>query len=46
MITKHDSWKREEDLENVKEIIVEFKERVNTKVKKTRKVGYSRREEL
>ncbi len=30
--------KREEDLENVKEIIVEFKERVNAKVKKQEKL--------
>ena len=32
-IAEHDSWKREKDLENAKEVVVEFKGRVNTKVR-------------
>ena len=30
-IADNDSWKREEDLENVKEVVVEFKEKVTQK---------------
>jgi len=30
---EHDSWEKEEDLENTKEVVVEFKKRVNTKVR-------------
>jgi len=26
---EHDSWKREEDLENAKEVVAEFERRVN-----------------
>jgi len=32
-MAEHDSWKREEDLENMKEVVVEFKERINTEVR-------------
>jgi len=32
-IAEHDSWKREKDLKNAKEVVVEFKGRVNTKVR-------------
>ena len=28
---KYDIWKREEDLENVKEVVVEFEGRINNK---------------
>jgi len=31
-MTKHDSWEKEEDLENTKEVVAEFEERVNTEV--------------
>ena len=35
---KYDSYEREEDLENTKKVIVEFKERVNTEVKKQERI--------
>jgi len=31
---EHDSWEREEDLENAKEVVAEFKKRVNTEVRR------------
>ena len=31
---KHDSWKREKDLENAKKVVAEFKERLNADVKR------------
>jgi len=31
--TEHDSWKREEEVENAKEVIAEFDGRVNTEVR-------------
>ena len=30
---KYDIWKREEDLENIKEIVAEFERKLNTKVR-------------
>jgi len=30
---EYDSWKREEDLENAKEVVVEFDRRVNAEVR-------------
>jgi len=30
---EHDSWKREENLENTKEIVAEFKGRLNIEVR-------------
>ena len=30
---EYDSWKREENLENAKEVVVKFERRVNAKVK-------------
>ena len=33
-IVEYDSWKKEEDLENAKELVVEFQGRMNTKVRK------------
>ena len=32
--TEHDTWEEEEDLENIKEAIVEFKRRMSVKVRK------------
>jgi len=32
-IVEHDMWEREEDLENVKEVVAEFEERLNTEVR-------------
>ena len=31
---EHNSWEREEDLENAKETVAEFKERVNAEVRR------------
>ena len=30
---KYDIWKREEDLENIKEIVAKFERKLNTKVR-------------
>jgi len=35
---KHDSWEKEENLENAKELVAEFEERVNTKVRRQKKL--------
>jgi len=32
-IAKHDTWEREKDLENAKEVIVKFKGRMNVEVR-------------
>jgi len=32
-IVEHNTWKREEDLEDTKEVVAEFKERMNAKVR-------------
>ena len=32
-IAEHDSWKREEDLENAKEVVAEFEGRINAEVR-------------
>ena len=31
---KHDIWEKKKDLENVKEVVAEFKERLNTEVRR------------
>ena len=36
---KHDSWEKEEDLENMKKVVAEFKGRMNTEVKRQEKLG-------
>ena len=33
-MVKHDSWKKKEDLENVKEVVVEFEGRINAEVRR------------
>jgi len=33
-MAKHNSWKKEEGLENVKELVAEFEERMSTKVRR------------
>ena len=33
-IVEYNTWKREKDLENIKEIIAEFERRINVKVRK------------
>jgi len=30
---EHNTWKREENLENTKEVVVEFEERINKEVR-------------
>ena len=35
---EHNSWKREEDLENVKKVVAEFEERVNVEVRGQKKL--------
>jgi len=37
-MAEHDSWKKEEDLENAKELVVEFEERMNTEVRRQEKL--------
>jgi len=32
-MAEHDSWEREKDLENTKEVVAEFKGRINAKVR-------------
>ena len=39
-IVEHDTWKREKDLENAKEVVAKFKERMNAEV------GYGQRKRL
>jgi len=48
---EYDSWKREEDLENAKEIVVKFEGRINAEVRRQEKLDIIeerdfRREEL
>ena len=48
---EYNSWEREEDLENAKEVVAEIKKRVNTEVRKQEKLDIveerdSRRGEL
>ena len=35
---EHDSWEREKNLENAKEVVVEFKRRINVEVKRWEKL--------
>ena len=34
---EHNSWEKEEDLENTKKLVIEFKERMNTEVRRQEK---------
>ena len=38
-IAKYNSWKREENLENIKKVVVEFERRVNTEVRRQEKLN-------
>jgi len=38
LIVEHDSWKKEENLENAKEVVAEFEGRVNTEVRQQEKL--------
>ena len=37
-IVEHDSWEKEEDLENIKEIVAEFEERLDAEVRRQKKL--------
>ena len=37
-ITEHNSWKKKKDLENVKEVVVEYEGIMNTEVKRQEKL--------
>ena len=37
-MVEYNSWEREEDLENTKEVVAEFEERLNAEVRKQRKL--------
>ena len=48
---EHDSWEKEEDLENAKELVAEFERRMNLEVRRQKKLDITeekdfRREEL
>ena len=45
-MAEHDSWKREEDLENVKEVVAEFEKRVNAEVRKQEKLNMVEKRDL
>jgi len=36
---EYNSWKREEYLENIKKVVAEFEERVNTEVRRQKKLN-------
>ena len=35
---EHNSWEKEEDLENIKEVVAEFEKRINTGVRRQKKL--------
>ena len=37
-IVEHDSWKREEDLENTKEVVAKFERKINAEVRRQEKL--------
>ena len=48
---EYNSWEKKEDLENLKELVAEFEERINTEVRRQKKLERAeerdfRREEL
>ena len=50
-MVKHDSWEKEEDLENAKELVAEFKRRMEVEIRQQEKLDVAeekdlRREEL
>ena len=45
-MVEHNSWKREEDLENVKEVVVEFEKRINAEVRKQEKLNMVEKRDL
>ena len=45
-MVEHNSWKREEDLENIKEVVAEFEKRVNAEVRKQEKLNMVEKRDL
>ena len=45
-MVEHNSWKREEDLENVKEVVAEFEKRVKAEVRKQEKLNMVEKRDL
>ena len=43
---EYNFWKKEEDLENAKKVIVEFQERLNTKVRKQEKLDMAEKKDF
>ena len=43
---EHNSWKRKEDLENIKKIVVEFERRVNIEVRRQKKLDRAEEREF
>ena len=37
-MAKHDSWEREEDLENIKKVVTEFEGKMNVEVRRQKKL--------
>ena len=42
----HDTWEREENLENVKKVVAEFEERVNTEVRQQKKLDMTEKRDF
>ena len=38
-MVKHDSWEREKDLENTKEVVAEFEERMSIEIRRQEKLN-------
>ena len=45
-MVEHDSQKKEEGLENVKELVVEFEERMNTEVRRQEKLDMAEKKDF
>ena len=43
---KHNSWEREEDLENTKKVVTKFKEKVNTEVRRQKKLDMAEKRDF
>jgi len=45
-MAEHDNWKREEDLENTREIVIEFEVRVNAEVRRQEKLDMAKEKDF
>ena len=43
---EHNSWEKEEDLENTREVVEEFEERMNTKVRRQEKLDIAKKRDF